>query len=260
MPLYDSHCHLADVRLALAREALLGRARAAGVGAMLGVSAQARDWPALLRLARHHTDIGVAFGLHPWFEHHPLALVRLPVWLARGKAVAVGECGLDFAPGRPPRAEQEACLLPQLALARERDLPVILHAHKSEDVLAMHVRRTAGLRGVVHGFHGSLQQAERFLQLGLYLGIGAAITQPRATRLRAVVAGLPAERILIESDAPDQPPHGRPSPNEPAFIVDTLATLAVLQGCSPEDMAAITWQNAVSLFRFPKHDHDAQHA
>lgn len=142
--------------------------------------------------------------------------------------------------------------MPQLRLARETDLPVILHAHKSEDVLAMHLARLSGLRGVVHGFHGSAQQAARFLDLGFYLGIGGAITHPRATRLRAVVAGLPAERILLESDAPDQSPHGRPSPNEPAFVMDTLTVLAELKGVSQEAMAGITWQNAASLFRFTR--------
>jgi len=256
MRLYDSHCHLADVRLAAVRCALLGRARMAGVEALLGVAAQARDWPVLLRLARRHSGIGVALGLHPWFEHPPAALARLPTWIDRGGAVAVGECGLDFGPGRPSRRVQEQVLLPQLRLAHERGLPVILHAHKSEDVLAMHLGRLPGLRGVVHGFHGSLPQAERFLRLGFYLGIGGAITHPRATRLRGVVAQLPTARLVLESDAPDQSPHARKAPNEPAFIVDTLAVLAGLHGTTPEAMAAITWQNAASLFRFPESDRD----
>jgi TatD DNase family protein len=252
MHLYDSHCHIADARLADSRAAVLARAHEAGVDALLGVAARARDWPVLLGLARRHPGVGAAYGLHPWFAHPPALLARLPDWIARGGAVAVGECGLDFGPARPAREVQEQLLLPQLRLARERDLPVILHAHKSEDVLAMHIARLPGLRGVVHGFHGSLQQAERFLKLGFHLGIGGAITHPRATRLRAVVAALPKERLLLESDAPDQPPHGRTAPNEPAFIIDTLRVLAGLHGTTPEAMAAITWQNAASLFRFPR--------
>ncbi|MGC8731411.1 MAG: TatD family hydrolase [Halothiobacillaceae bacterium] len=252
MPLYDSHCHIADVRLADSRAAVLARAHAAGVDVLLGVAAQARDWPVLLRLARRHPAVGVALGLHPWFVHPPAALARLLIWLDQAGAVAVGECGLDFGLGRPSREEQEQWLLPQLRLARERDLPVILHAHKSEDVLAMHLGRFSGLRGVVHGFHGSLQQAERLLRLGFHLGIGGAITHPRAARLRKVVAKLPAERLLLESDAPDQPPYGRGFPNEPALVTDTLAVLAELHGMPPEAMAAITWQNAASLFRFPR--------
>lgn len=256
MHLYDSHCHLADPRLREGRTGVLERARTAGVRALVGVAAQTRDWPVLRRLAGRHPDIGVAYGLHPWFEHAPEAIGRLPAWIERGGAVAVGECGLDFGPGRAARDVQEALLLPQLHLARERGLPVILHAHRSEDVLAMHLARLSGLRGVVHGFHGSLQQAERFLKLGFHLGIGGAITHPRATRLRAVVAALPAERLLLESDAPDQPPHGRPAPNEPAFVIDTLGVLAELHGMSFEAMAAITWQNAATLFRFRESDRD----
>ena len=252
MPLFDSHCHPADPRLRAVRGDVFVRARAEGVAALLGVAAQARDWPVLLRLSRRYSWMAVAYGLHPWFEHPAGALERLPVWIERGRASAVGECGLDFGPGRASRELQEVLLLPQLRLARETDLPVILHAHKSEDVLAMHLARLSGLRGVVHGFHGSAQQAARFLDLGFYLGIGGAITHPRATRLRAVVAGLPAERILLESDAPDQSPHGRPSPNEPAFVMDTLTVLAELKGVSQEAMAGITWQNAASLFRFTR--------
>lgn len=256
MRLYDSHGHLADRRLASVRTDMLLRARRAGVGAIIGVAAQARDWPVLLRQSRHQSrripSLAVAYGLHPWFDHPAGALERLPVWIERGGAVAVGECGLDFGPGGAAREAQEALLLPQLRLAREQNLPVILHAHKSEDVLAMHLGRLPGLHGVVHGFHGSAQQAERLLALGFHLGIGGAITPPRATRLRALVAALPPGRILLESDAPDQAPHGRAAPNEPAFVVDTLALLAELQGVSVEAMAAITWQNAASLFHFPR--------
>jgi len=251
MRIYDSHVHLADVRFAGMRAQVLALATAAHVNALLAVAAVAADWPRLLRLRRHFPQVGVAFGLHPWFGHEPRALQRLPEWLRRGGAVAVGECGLDFGAGRASRAEQEALLLPQLRLAREMDLPVILHAHKSEDVLAMHLSHLPGLRGVVHGFHGSGKQADKFLQLGFYLGMGAAITYPNAQRLRAVVASLPLERIVLESDAPDQPPFGRDKPNEPAFVLDTLGVLAGLHGMSIEAMAEVTWQNAASLFRAP---------
>ena len=246
--LYDSHCHLADARFKGVQRDVLLRAQDAGVSALVSVAALAGDWPRLLRLRRRFPYVAVAYGLHPWFEHDVRALVRLPQWLRRGGAVAVGECGLDFGEGRAARAVQEALLVPQLRLARELDLPVILHAHKSEDVLAMHLARLPGVRGVVHGFHGSAQQAERFLQLGFYLGIGAAVTWPRAQRLRGVVASLPLERLLLESDAPDQPPCGRDPPNEPAFVRDTLNVLAGLRGVESKVVAAQTWQNAASLF------------
>lgn len=252
MPLFDSHCHLADRRIAPDRERVLQRARQAGVTTLIGVAAEACDWPLLLRLARRHPEVGVAFGLHPWFIHPPAALERLPVWIEHSQAVAVGECGLDFGPGRPAPEVQMDLLRPQLRLARELGLPVILHAHKSEDVLARQLTRLPGLTGVVHGFHGSLAQAERFLRLGFYLGIGGAITHPRATRLRAVVAALPPERLLLESDAPDQPPYGCLPPNEPGYLADTLAVLAKLHNLSPAAMAAMTWQNAATLFRFPR--------
>jgi TatD DNase family protein len=113
----------------------------------------------------------------------------------------------------------------------------------------MHLTRLPGLRGVVHGFHGSAQQAERFVQLGFHLGVGAAITYPNAQRLRGVATNVPVARLLLESDAPDQPPFGRDKPNESAFVLDTLVVLAGLHGMSSETMAEVTWQNAASLFR-----------
>jgi len=239
---------------------MLSHAQAVGVMRVLSVTAQACEWPILLRIHRNNPHVDAAYGLHPWFKHEPCALARLSTWLRRGGAVAVGECGLDFGAGRASRAAQEALLLPQLRLARELNLPVILHAHKSEDVLAMHLARLPGLRGVVHGFHGSEQQADRFLQLGFYLGIGAAITYPNARRLRALVASLPLERMLLESDAPDQPPFGRDKPNEPAFVLDTLGVLAGLHGMSSEAMAEVTWQNAASLFRRHKEHATSNHS
>ncbi len=249
MRIYDSHCHLADVRFAGMQHDVLRRAAASGVGALVAVASRACEWPVLLRVQRRYPQVSVAYGLHPWFAHDADALARLPVWLRRAGARAVGECGLDFGAGRASREQQEALLLPQLRLARELDLPVILHAHQSEDVLAMHLARLPGLRGVVHGFHGSPQQADRFLRLGFYLGVGGAITYPRAQRLRSVLAMLPLERLLVESDAPDQTPYARSAPNEPAFVVDVLAALATLKELSMEEVAAQTWQNAASLFR-----------
>ncbi len=254
MRIFDSHCHWADARFAGERREVLLRAEAVRVRAFVAVAAQACDWPGLVRLHHYFPQVGVAFGLHPWFEHTPHALARLPVWLQRADAVAVGECGLDFGVGRASREQQEALLLPQLRLAHAMDLPVILHAHKSEDVLAMHLARLPGLRGVVHGFHGSQQQADKFLRLGFYLGLGGMITFPRAQRLRALVASLPLERVLLESDAPDQPSFGRKPPNEPAFVVDTLGVLADLHGLAVETVAEVTWQNAHSLFLRKAHE------
>ncbi|MGD9889368.1 MAG: TatD family hydrolase [Halothiobacillaceae bacterium] len=254
MRVFDSHCHLADARFADTQREVLLRAETVGVRAFVAVAAKACDWPRLVRLHHHFPQVGVALGLHPWFEHPPHAMARLPKWLQRTDAVAVGECGLDFGLGRVPREQQEALLLPQLRWARDMDLPVILHANKSEDVLAMHLARLPGLRGVVHGFHGSKPQADKFLRLGFYLGLGTAITYPQAQRLRALVASVSLDRVLLESDAPDQPPFGRAKPNEPAFVLDTLAVLADLHGLAVATVAEATWQNAHSLFLRKAHE------
>ncbi len=137
----------------------------------------------------------------------------------------------------------------QLRLAADLDLPVVLHARKSVDQVTEQLRRFPGLRGMVHSFSGSRQQAERLLALGFYLGLSGAITYPRAKRLRLVAAAIPLDRLLIETDAPDQPPAGhRGQRNEPAYLYEIAATLAEIRGLSIAELAKVTVDNTKTLF------------
>jgi len=136
------------------------------------------------------------------------------------------------------QARQEHYFLEQLRLAREFDLPVLLHIRRAQDTVLGHLRKIR-VRGIAHAFSGSRQQADEFIKLGFKLGFGGAATYPRATRLRELAATLPLESIVLETDAPDMPPEfvARGQPNKPEYLPRIAQTLAQLRGMSPEELA-----------------------
>lgn len=250
-PLFDSHCHLDAPEFDADREAVLARARAAGVHRQLLPAIDAAGWPALRDLCAATPGLYPAYGLHPMFmaRHRREHLDLLRDWLARERPVAVGECGLDFWNGDADAPEQLALLEGQLRLAREFDLPVVLHARKAVDAVTAALRRIGGLRGVLHSFSGSPAQARALWDLGFHLGIGGPVTYPRARRLRALVATMPAQWLLLETDSPDQPLCGcQGQRNEPARLARVLAEVAALRGEDPDALAAATTGNACRLF------------
>jgi TatD DNase family protein len=192
-----------------------------------------------------------AWGLHPMYlaEHRPEHLDVLRDWLLRERPVALGECGLDFFVEGLDPAVQRLYFVRQLELAREFDLPLILHARRAVDEVIATLRRVGGLRGVVHSFSGSEEQARQLWKLGFLIGLGGPITYERAHRLRALVATMPLEFLLLETDAPDQPlATHRGERNEPAYLSEVLATVATLRGEEPQAIAHATTCNARQLF------------
>ncbi|RMG91793.1 MAG: TatD family deoxyribonuclease [Zetaproteobacteria bacterium] len=243
--LIDSHCHLADKRLSGQLEEVLERSRGAGVTQWVVASASIDDWDRLLALSNTHAGVHAAFGIHPWYcdRHQTSHLLILRGFLEQ--AVAVGECGLDFGPNRPTQALQENWLCQQLRLAKEFEKPVILHAYKSLDRLIAIIEQMPGIRGVVHGFVGSRQQAERLIARGFYLGLGTMLL--KSNRLRGLANELPLEALLIESDAPDQSLDANRL-NEPAVLPHILAQLACIRAIAPEQLALQLNANAARLF------------
>lgn len=251
LTLIDSHCHLDDPAFDTDRPAVLARAAAVGVRALVLPAVSARHWPRLRAVAASGEGLYAAYGLHPMLlaEHRPEQIRELAEWLERERPVAVGECGLDFYVEGLDRETQIDYFDAQLRLARDFDLPVILHARRAIDVVLKYLRRYPGLRGVVHSFAGSLQQAEQLFARGFRIGLGGPLTYPRAQRLRGVAAALALEAIMLETDAPDQPGLARRGQrNEPACIVEVLETLAELRGETPGAVARATTQNARELF------------
>jgi TatD DNase family protein len=251
MRIIDSHSHIDTAEFDADREAVLERARSAGVELQLVPAINAAGWPKLRELARRHADIRPAYGLHPMYlgDHEPQHLDDLGDWLAQEKPCAVGECGLDFFVDGLDPVTQRRYFQRQLEIARDFALPVIVHARRAVDEVIATARRIGGRGGIVHSYPGSIEQAQQLHRLGFALGIGGPITYPRANRLRAVVAEAPLEQLVLETDSPDQPLHGHQGErNEPARLPEVLRIVAKLRGESEERIAEATSANVVRLF------------
>lgn len=252
--LVDSHSHLDAAEFDADRDAVIARARKAGVRQQVVPAVDAQGWPKLRDICAADEGLYPAYGLHPMFleAHRDEHLDRLRDWIAEERPVAVGECGLDFfVEGLDPDRQQHF-FDGQLRLAREFDLPVIVHARRAVDAAIASIRRIGGLRGVVHSFSGSEEQARQLWKAGFLLGLGGPVTYERANRLRRLVADMPLEHLLLETDSPDQPDSGiRGQRNEPARLREVLHTIAALRGVDPEVVAEATTANARRLFGLP---------
>ena len=249
--LFDSHCHLDAAEFDEDRDAAIARARAAGITKQLVPAVEFAGWPKLRELCRAIPDLLPAYGLHPMYlaRHRQEHLDALPEWIESERPCAVGEFGLDFFVDGLDAETQRHYFIRQLEIAREFDLPVVLHARRAVEEVIAALRRIGGLRGVVHSYSGSEEQAKQLFALGFCLGIGGPLTYDRAQRLHRLVASMPLEFLLLETDAPDQPGSAhRGQRNEPAYLPDVLAKAALLRGIAPEALAAATTANAERLF------------
>lgn len=250
----DTHCHFDFPPFTGDEAASIQRAAAAGIDKIIIPSTEADNFSRVLALAERFPALYAAIGLHPIVveRHTDDSLAQLEAELARKppKLVAVGEIGLDLYRENPLFERQEYLLDAQLRLAKRYDLPVILHSRRTHDKLALHLKRHCLPRtGVVHGFAGSLQQAERFVQLGYKIGVGGTISYPRASKTRDVMARLPLSALVLETDAPDMPLNGyQGQPNRPERIAEVFTHLCLLRPEPPEQIAHAIHQNACALF------------
>lgn len=254
MRLVDSHSHFDAAEFDADRAAAHARAVAAGVVAQIVPAVDAAGWPKLRQTCADFPGLWPAYGLHPMYldAHRPEHLPALRAWIERERPLAIGECGLDYFVEGLDAEAQSFYFDGQLRLAREFDLPVIVHARRAVDAVIAAIRRIGGLRGVVHSFSGSAEQAAQLHRLGFLLGIGGPVTYARANRLRGIVAGMPLEQLLLETDSPDQPGAAhRGQRNEPAHLLEVLDAIATLRKVPRDDIAAATRENAVRLFNLP---------
>jgi TatD DNase family protein len=256
--LIDSHCHLDEARFDADRDAALARARAAGVrhlvtiGASDGVKA---NYDALA-LAQRHADVSATVGVHP----HDASCVSLEVveeirrLAGRPKVVAIGETGLDYYYDNAPRAQQQEAFRHFIRLARALGLPLVIHLRDAYDDAQRILReeRAAEIGGVIHCFSGDRSNARVFLDLEFDLSFSGIVTFKNADELRAVARTVPADRFMVETDAPflAPVPH-RGQRNEPAFVLHTAAAIATLRGETLEQVAAATSATAVRRLRLP---------
>ena len=270
----DTHCHLDAAEFKPDAQAVRSRAAINNVAHCVLAAVEVANFDAVRQLAHEGGD-SYALGIHPLYvsKAQDTDLARLDAYLLRyrddPRLVAVGEIGLDyFVPELttgPLRERQDYFYLQQLRLARQHGLPVILHVRRSADQLLKGLRVIAAenaggpaWRGIAHAFNGSEQQAQAFIALGFKLGFGGALTYERALQLRRLATNLPLEALVLETDAPDMPPHwlyktaeqrasGEPQGrNEPGELPRIGAELAALRGISPADVAAATTRNALA--------------
>jgi len=251
MELFDTHCHLDVAEFAADRDAVLTRARAAGVSRQVIPAVDAAGWDGLLALCRREEGLYPALGLHPMFSerHRDADLARLRGLLESERPVAIGEIGLDYYIPDPDIERQQAIFEAQLALAEEFALPVLLHVRKAHDQVLHTLRRFSLVGGIAHAFSGSPQQAEQYLAMGFRFGFGGMLTYERSSRIRKLATTLPLEAIVLETDAPDMSPaahHGER--NSPEYLPQVLAALAELRSEGLEQLAVQTTANARVLF------------
>lgn len=249
--LVDTHVHLDDPAFDADRTGVVTRARAAGVSRQVVPAIDAATWPRMRDACAMGPGLFPAYGLHPLLlaRHRPAHLDELREWLERERPVAVGEIGLDYYVEELDRETQSGYFDAQLRLAREFDLPVIVHARRAVEDVIIAIRKVGGLRGVVHSYAGSIEQARQLQEAGFLLGFGGPVTYPRANRIRKVVAAVPLEQLLLETDSPDQPLCGHQGQrNEPCRVPEVLEAIAELRDEDPDTIARATTANAERLF------------
>ncbi|HNQ05382.1 MAG TPA: TatD family hydrolase [Thiobacillaceae bacterium] len=243
----DTHCHLDAAEFDPDRDAVYGRAMAAGVTMQVVPAVTRAGFSHVAACCRRYPGCLPAWGLHPLYiqVHEARHLEALRQQIEMWRPVAIGEIGLDlFVPGLD-LSTQEHYFVQQLRLARDFDLPVLLHCRRANDAILKQLRRVRVKGGIAHAFNGSPQQARVFLELGFRLGFGGAFTWSRATRLRALARELPLEAMVLETDSPDIPPEwlGR-GRNEPGELARIAASLADLRGIGVEEVARVTRASA----------------
>jgi TatD DNase family protein len=247
--LIDTHCHLDAGEFAADRDAVYQRACHAGVMTQIVPAVTHATFDDVEAVCRRYPGCLPAWGMHPMYIHvHQEAhLADLRARIESWRPVAIGEIGLDlFAPGLD-FATQEHFYVEQLKIAREHDLPVLLHCRRANDQILKQLRRFKLKGGIAHAFSGSRQQADAYLKLGFKLGFGGAFTWTRATNLRALARELPLEGIVLETDSPDIPPAWlgmENRRNEPAELARIAACLAEIRGVALAEVIEQTSANA----------------
>ncbi|MGH6834089.1 MAG: TatD family hydrolase [Methylocella sp.] len=251
--LIDSHCHLDFDDFAAERDAVVGRARAAGLTRMITISTLVRKFATIRRLVEAYDDVYCTVGTHPHNAHEEEVTAAELVDLARHqKCVGIGEAGLDYHYDTTPRAVAARVFRSHIAAARQSGLPLVVHARDADADIAAILRdemEKGAFGGVLHCFTGSAMLAETTLSLGLYISFSGVLTFKNSRALREIAGAVPMDRMLVETDAPYLAPVPyRGKRNEPAFVAATAHALAEVKGVSPQTIAAATSANALRLF------------
>lgn len=251
MMLIDSHCHLDFPEFDEDRDDIIVDCQKKGITQFIVPGVTRKTWSRLATFANRRECIFPAYGLHPYFidDHSLYDVDCLADFIQTSRAIAVGEVGLDYQIKTTDKKKQLALFNAQLVVARELNMPVILHVRKAHDDVIMALRKSNVRGGVVHAFNGSFSQAEQYIGLGFMLGFGGAMISPQAHHLRKLARQVPLSAIVLETDAPDMRPVNLASQrNTPLTILLVLSELAILRDSHIDDIANVTSQNVVRTF------------
>nr|WP_236675497.1 TatD family hydrolase [Pseudomonas mediterranea] len=254
----DTHTHLDFPDFDADRPALLAASRALGVRQMVVLGVDRDNWQRVWDLVQSDPDLHAALGLHPVYldQHRPDDMTHLRDWLARlaghRQLCAVGEIGLDYYIENLDRERQQTLFEAQLQLAAEFELPALIHVRRSHAAVIATLKRLPLQRaGIIHAFAGSFEEAREYIKLGYKLGLGGAATWPQALRMHRVLAKLPLDAVVLETDSPDMAPAMFPGQrNSPAHLPAICEALAVIMAITPEQLAEASTANARQLFNW----------
>ena len=251
MQLFDTHCHIDLPEFDQDREQVLAAAAKQGINMIMVPAITQAYWYKLLEICADHDQLYPALGLHPMYlsEHKKADLRLLESALAETSSAAMGEIGLDFYVKDLDRGAQIELLDAQFSIARSADLPVILHCRKAYDDLIQLLGKHDLKGGITHAFNGSLQQAEKLIDLGFKLGFGGTLTYKRSTKLRKLAQQLPLECMVLETDSPFMTvSQHQGERNSPAYLPYILQSLSKIKNESTERIALQTYQNSLEVF------------
>lgn len=247
----DTHCHLDFSEFDNDRDLIIEQAQEAGVSDIIIPSVSQSTWHKTIVLCESYSQCHLALGLHPVFidQHEPHHLLELDQLIASTPAIAVGEIGLDYYLKNLDRDKQHAFFSKQLIIAQKHKLPVIIHNRKAHDECIALLKEIDVGGGIIHAFNGSIQQAEKYIELGFLLGFGGMLTYPRSRKLRALAKKLPLNSIVLETDAPDMTVQQHKGlRNSPHYLPFVLESLAEIKEKRPTDIAKILNENVRTLF------------
>ena len=249
--LIDSHCHLDFESFDIDRDQVLQRAQDNNINDIIVPGTEKKYWQRINQLCSRYKQLHPCYGLHPYWvsDHDKHDLKSLDSYIENNPAVALGECGLDFRDDQTDKKTQLYFFESQLDIANNHQLPVVIHSVRATETIIQSVKKFTDLKGMIHSYSGSAEQAKQLIDLGFYISVGGSVTYDNAKTIKSVVKHIPLTSLLLETDAPDQPgKKNKGERNEPAYLVNTLDTISTLRDTSQSNIAKQTTKNARTLF------------
>jgi TatD DNase family protein len=250
--LIDSHCHLDFESFDNDRAQVIQRATDNNISDIIIPGTQKIFWDRIKTLCSKYKQLHACYGLHPYWahNHNKQDIEQLIKYIESDRPVAIGECGLDFRPSQADKKTQLFFFEAQLNIAQNNKLPVVIHSVKATETVIQSIKKFKNLKGMIHSYSGSTEQAGKLIDLNFYISVGGSVTYDNAKRIKEVVKNIPLTSLLLETDAPDQPDQKNVNKrNEPAYLINTFNAIAELREESQEKIARQTTLNAKNLFK-----------